>query len=146
MKTFIQVSAILMVTTFVLVNTCSAQLINWNRRSKAGHTNEGGGASNAQQAVSRSGYNQSSSAITETVSSVTGSKIRVSNRIEEMYDLNKDGNLQTTEVNSFLKDVVSAVQRKGTFSASSSILKQYDKNNDGLINAAESKAIQQSLR
>ena len=72
-----------------------------------------------------------------TIAANTTPDFKVTNQVEELYDINKDGDLQSDEVKSFLKDVSAAVEKKGNFTVSSEVLKQYDKNNDGMISRNE---------
>ena len=62
---------------------------------------------------------------------------QVSNRVERLYDLNRDGILQKDEVADFYRDVVSSVRNKGKFKVSSDLLKTFDVNNDGEIGRYE---------
>lgn len=62
---------------------------------------------------------------------------QVSNRVERLYDLNRDGILQKGEVSDFYRDVVSSVRNKGKFKVSSDLLKTFDVNNDGEIGRYE---------
>ena len=56
---------------------------------------------------------------------------------EKKYDVNVDGKLQTAEVKIFLRDVINVVDAKGGYAVDSDILKEYDKNKDGVINRYE---------
>lgn len=72
---------------------------------------------------------------------------RVTNRVEERYDINRDGKLQTAEVKIFLRDVIDEVQDKGRYSAlNSDVLKEYDKNKDKMINKYELTEIIKDVR
>ena len=56
---------------------------------------------------------------------------------EKRYDLNRDGVLQTAEAKIFLRDVIQVVDSKGGYTVDSDLLREYDKNRDGLISRTE---------
>jgi len=61
----------------------------------------------------------------------------VANKIEAVYDLNLDGKMQEAEIKKFYADAIWAVERKGKFTAASALLKDFDANGDGFIDASE---------
>jgi len=69
----------------------------------------------------------------------------VKNLIERIYDEDGDGALIDIEVLYFLRDVMRAARRKGKFQVVSSILKQYDEDQDGWISKDEAKSIEAFL-
>ena len=56
---------------------------------------------------------------------------------ERTYDVNRDGKLQPAEVKIYLRGIIEIVEKKGGFTVNSDILKEYDKNKDGLISRIE---------
>lgn len=146
----------LMVLSFVLSEVCFAQLINYNRRQNASGGGTGGGynapapqpeaPAPAEVAQPQSEEPAVMEISPEPMVMDTSSDFKVTNRIEEIYDANKDGALQSSEVTAFKKDVVSAVFKKGSFTVSSELLKEYDQNDDGKISKSESEAIESAIR
>ena len=63
-----------------------------------------------------------------------------------MYDSNRDGKLQTAEVKIMLRDFIDVVYEKNGAMYKSPILKEYDKNKDGLINKYEAEVIDAQVR
>ncbi len=57
--------------------------------------------------------------------------------VERRYDINRDGILQTAETKIFLRDVIDVIEAKGGYTINSDILKEYDKNKDGVISKIE---------
>ncbi|MCA9406343.1 MAG: hypothetical protein KC684_07395 [Candidatus Omnitrophica bacterium] len=66
---------------------------------------------------------------------------KVTNRMEQLYDMNEDNILQSNELGVFLKDVVATIEKKGSFEAQSEILQLFDNNKDMKITKAESAQI-----
>lgn len=62
---------------------------------------------------------------------------KVSSKVERAYDVNRDGKLQTAEVKIFLREVLADIDEKGGYTVDSDILKEYDKNRDGVISRYE---------
>ncbi len=131
-----------MIFVFALaaVPVCEAQMINYKRRNQRQNAtvvqkkSPGTAARNAQ--TDKINYYRgdfSPSAKTEQQSD----NPRVTNRVERLYDLNRDGYLQPEEVNDFYKDVVSSVRNKGSFQVSSDLLRNFDANQDGRISRYE---------
>ena len=65
---------------------------------------------------------------------------------ERVYDSNRDGKLQTAEVKIMLRDFIDVVYEKNGAMYKSPILKEYDKNKDGLINKYEAEVIDAQVR
>ncbi|MDP8213500.1 MAG: hypothetical protein P9X22_09490 [Candidatus Zapsychrus exili] len=70
----------------------------------------------------------------------------VSNKIEEIYDLNKDKILQKEEIKKFILDIHFTLQRRGWIAINSRILEVFDKNEDGRITQFESSDIKKYMR
>jgi len=68
------------------------------------------------------------------------------NKIEQKYDTNRDGKLQTAETTIFLRDVLDIIAEKGGYTIDSDILKPYDKNKDGVISRKEATTLQEQVR
>ena len=128
------ITFVLWVGVFVFLTSqlSFAQLINHQRRAAGGYKAPPPAEPAPAPAAETPTANENN-----TVSANTTPDFKVTNQVEELYDINKDGNLQSDEVKSFLKDVSAAVEKKGNFTISSEVLKQYDKNNDGLISRNE---------
>ncbi|MCA9409065.1 MAG: hypothetical protein KC733_10270 [Candidatus Omnitrophica bacterium] len=146
-----------------------AQLINYNRRSnevsrptisKASPSlpiKTSVSQSNSYQAEPQktsSYYNREAKTeiteATETTSqSLNGALLtsspKVTSRVEKIYDTDYDGTLQKDEIVEFLGDVVSAVERRGSFAVSSDILKNFDRDADGEISLIETDEIKKYL-
>ena len=109
-----------------------SQLINHQRRAAGGYKAPSPAAAEPAPAAETPTTNENT-----TAAATPTPDFKVTNQVEELYDINKDGNLQSDEVKSFLKDVSAAVEKKGNFTVSSEVLKPYDKNNDGMISRNE---------
>lgn len=71
---------------------------------------------------------------------------KVSGKVDQRYDINRDGILSTSEVKIFLRDVVSEVMEKNSYDATASgFLRDYDKNRDGIISRLELEEIKKDL-
>ncbi len=155
------------VLLFVAVEVSHAQMINYDRRNRRMGTQSSSQTSRAQATqvnrqeaapVANSYTTQTNEvqAEAETMSTTdavsaalqeievidqamenTSTEPRVTNRVERLYDINRDGMLQQSEVTDFYKDVVSSVRNKGRFKVSSDLLKTFDTNNDGEISRYE---------
>ncbi len=112
-----------------------AQMINYQRRARRQ------GLAVQQKAVPPAKTEEK-----DSVQAMLASNPAATNRVERIYDANKDGYLQETEIKEYLADVVSTVRRRGRASVSSSILKVFDKNGDGVITRYEVGAIKKVLR
>lgn len=69
----------------------------------------------------------------------------VKDRIERIYDLNRDGRLQREEIIDMYRDVVLSVQRRGAFTVSSDLLKDFDQNEDGRISLGEATVLSEKI-
>lgn len=111
-----------------------AQMINYKRRNQK------------QGVVSSSSYQPKANTMASPAKQIsTDAGPAVTNRVERLYDLNRDGYLQKTEVNDFYKDVVSSVKNKGKFQVSSDLLKGFDADKDGQITMYEIKEISNQI-
>ncbi|MDD3375622.1 MAG: hypothetical protein PHY73_07885 [Candidatus Omnitrophica bacterium] len=70
---------------------------------------------------------------------------RVTTREEKRYDSNRDGRFQPAESKVYLRRIVQIVDRGGKVIAQSEILKEYDKNKDGVITSFELKEIKEDV-
>ncbi len=73
-------------------------------------------------------------------------EVQVTSETERRYDANGDGKLQSAEAKVFLREVLGQVKEKGGYTVNSDILKEYDKNKDGLISRLEAEAIKLYVR
>ena len=124
---------------FISCNLAEAQMINYKRRNgnqKVKAVKKGKAIQ--KKAKKNNNRYQNRPKMTAKAESMDP---KVTNRVERLYDLNRDGALQKTEVNDFYKDVVSSVKNKGTFRVSTDLLKQFDANDDGKISRYEIKSI-----
>ncbi len=69
----------------------------------------------------------------------------VKDPVERLYDINRDSKLQTAEVKTFLRDVLEEIESKNGYLVDSDILKEYDKNKDGIISKYESDDIRKQV-
>ncbi len=65
---------------------------------------------------------------------------------DRKYDVNNDGKLQKSEVTILLRDVLDIVEEKGGYQVDSDMLKEYDKNRDGLLTKVEAIQIREHVR
>ncbi len=65
---------------------------------------------------------------------------------EKTFDVNRDGKLQTAEVKVYLRDVLDTIKEKGGYTIDSDVLKEYDRNRDGVISRYESGALSEFTR
>ena len=70
----------------------------------------------------------------------------VKTEMERRYDINRDGKLQLAEVKIYLRDTLDVINEKGGITINSEILKEYDKNKDGVISKYESTKIKDLVR
>ena len=70
----------------------------------------------------------------------------VKTETEKKYDINRDGKLQLAEVKIYLRDTLDVINEKGGITINSEILKEYDKNKDGVISKYESIKIKDLVR
>ena len=71
---------------------------------------------------------------------------KVSSKTEKAYDVNRDGKLQTAEVKVYLREVLNTIDDKGGYAIDSNILKEYDKNKDGVISRYEAEDLGEFVR
>lgn len=120
------------------VSIGNAQMINYQRRNTRMKT---GAATkrvltNTRAAAKKINYYGNDFEQDKTIAKNQGEPL-VTNRVERLYDLNRDGFLQQDEVADFYKDVVSSVRNKGDFQVSSELLRNFDENKDGRISRYE---------
>jgi hypothetical protein len=122
MKKFLSLSVC---AACLLLFICEAQagLINYQRRNKGGAPVRAG----ARAAVPAAPVGPAWIATPPAVK----------NSVEKAYDVNRDGKLQPAEVKIYLRGVIETIESKGGFTINSDILKEYDKNKDGLISRSE---------
>jgi len=70
---------------------------------------------------------------------------RVRTREEKRYDTNRDRRFQPAESKVYLRRVIQRVEKDGSVSARSELLKEYDINKDGVITLVESKEIKDDV-
>ena len=137
MKKFIL--SISVVFTFMLIGDAQAGLINYNRRNNTG-TPTGGGyrrAAPAAKPAAPAPVKPVAAAPAATIPLWMQTPPQVKTAIERVYDVNRDGKLQPAEVKIYLRSVIETVDAKGGLTVNSDILKEYDKNKDGLISRIE---------
>ena len=124
-KFFMLSVALIMTITFC--SLAHAGLINYKRRGTGGAAPTGGG------------YNRPApqAAAPATGPSWKRQSPRAETADEKKYDINRDGLLQTAEIKIYLRDVIDGIAQKGGYTVDSNILKEYDKNKDGVISAYE---------
>lgn len=59
------------------------------------------------------------------------------NAEEESFDINRDGKLQSAEVKVYLRGIMKRVEARSYVNVTTDILREYDKNKDGVINVSE---------
>lgn len=133
MKKYFSTAMFFLIFTFVAVQVVSAQMINYNRRNKK------------LNAASGNSYQKPKASSKAAAQSSGEAGPAVTNRVERLYDLNRDGFLQKAELSDFYKDVVSSVKNKGKFEVSSDLLKQFDADQDGQITMYEVKEISKQI-
>ena len=153
---------------FMMALSADAQLIDYNRLQKrkenkiqlrnqvpAVKQEVSAPATSPNNAYQEKKVTQSKEAVKAKVEMVEPKKIskrefdriiksnpRVKDRIERIYDLNRDGVLQQGEIIDMYKDVILSVNRRGSFVVSSDLLKGFDKDDDGQIGRAEASDIE----
>lgn len=125
---------------FTMVGVSHAQMINYKRRNQKTTVKKSNAdmpkKSMAQSSQDSINYYRRDYQDVGSQAQVS-SDPQVTNRVERLYDLNRDGYLQSDEVNDFYKDVVSSVRNRGSFRVSSDLLKGFDANRDGRISRYE---------
>ena len=56
---------------------------------------------------------------------------------ERRYDINGDGLLQSAEIKVYLRAIIERVEGRGYVNVTTDLLREYDKNKDGIINENE---------
>ena len=116
---------------FMLISNAQAGLINYKRREGATPAPAGGGYKKPAPAA------KAAAAAAPAAPMWMQNAPEVKTAAERVYDINRDGKLQPAEVKIFLRSVAEVVDAKGGFTVNSDILKEYDKNHDGLISRTE---------
>ncbi|MBZ0165669.1 MAG: hypothetical protein K8I00_02600 [Candidatus Omnitrophica bacterium] len=120
------------------VSISDAQMINYQRRNTKGEARAATKKvmTSTRAAAKKINYYGNDFKQDKTIKKSQGEPL-VTNRVERLYDLNRDGLLQPDEVADFYKDVVSSVRNKGDFQVSSELLRNFDENKDGRISRYE---------
>jgi hypothetical protein len=129
MKKMIRIGLWITILTVIMVQAASAQLINYGRRNQF-----------------INGSTDSPKSDDMTVPQWAKETPKVTNNSERRYDINRDGLLQSAEVKVMLRDVIETVEDRGSVVVYSDILKEYDKNKDRYITAAELDKIRQDAQ
>lgn len=108
----------------MFIYDANAGLINYDRRNKPGVAPSRGGAPARVPAP-------------VVVPAWMKTPPGVKNAAEKVYDVNRDGKLQPAEVKIYLRSVIETIESKGGFTINSDILREYDKNRDGVISRYE---------
>jgi len=139
----IKVGSAVIVFLFMLTNMCYAGLINYQRRNRR---MGGGGGEDAPAAAPVRGRRimdeESLAGWMKKLPVITWRD----NRKLRRYDINRDNKLQTAEVKVYLRDVMEKIQAKGGYTIDSTILKEYDRNRDGVVSRYEARKITEHLR
>lgn len=139
---------VLGVVMFTFVNVSSAQLIDYKRREKRQAVKAVASVTPKVKDNPMKPYVNKPVILSPKVEAIdiVTSNPKVSTRIERIYDMDRDGNLQEDEILEFFSDVVDSVKKKGRFLVSSDLLKSFDTNSDGKISRYESLAIKKLLK
>ncbi len=128
MNRLLQVSLFLVLASVFAVSLAQAGLINHERRNR----NAGGAAANTGTGKPAPAPKAAAAMPSwKTIPPVAASKV------EQRYDTNRDGKLQTAEMKILLRDVVDNVEAKGSYTVNAAAVKIYDKNSDGIISRNE---------
>lgn len=65
---------------------------------------------------------------------------------ERRFDTNRDGRLQSAEVKVYLRGIIEQVEDRGYVSAVTDLLREYDRNRDGMINASELERMKEHVK
>lgn len=68
------------------------------------------------------------------------------NAEERRFDINRDDMLQSAEIKVYLRRIVERVEKRGYVSVTSDLLREYDKNKDGVINSYEIDLIKEHVK
>jgi len=119
-----------------MVSVASAGLVNYDRKAKkAGLTPPATTVKPA--AVKAPAPKVSVPAAVSSVPAWLKTPQAVQNELQQKSDMNGDGKLQTFETKMYLRDVIDSVNANGKVPADTNILKAYDANKDGMIEASE---------
>jgi hypothetical protein len=150
-KQLVILSAVIL--SLAMTQISFAGLINYNRRNQ---TNTGQAVSQTRTTTMPTTASTTATAKKTTTAPDVAMKmdmpgwqsavVSVKNSAERRFDLNRDGNLQAAETKKFLQDVVDQVDRRGATVVTSTILNDYDKNDDGVINRSEAELISKDLK
>ena len=124
---------------FAVTSLCFAGLIDYDRLKKIQERRRLSAAAAQEQAQKK---DEGDDAIPDWM--VEDPK--VIDKAEDVYDVNRDGKLQSVEVKILLRDVWTQVKEKGGYTVNMNILKEYDKNKDGLISRLEAEEIARDVR
>jgi len=116
-----------LLSLIVLFEPVSAQLINYGRRNRF---------------IRMTGADQTEESLPSWAKELPEPK----NAEERRYDINRDGKLQSAEVKVYLRDVLERVERRGYVSVTTDVLREYDKNKDGMINMSEIDLIKEHVK
>ncbi|MGE0269215.1 MAG: EF-hand domain-containing protein [Candidatus Omnitrophota bacterium] len=138
MRRLLMIITTVLIFYFVSIQSAQAQMINYNRRNKS--------QLDSSKKFSKPKAIQYTSTRKDLAKQAQAkADPAVTNRVERLYDLNRDGFLQKDELKDFYKDVVSSVKNKGKFKVSSELLKNFDADNDGQISLYEINDISSQL-
>lgn len=135
---------------FAMASVAEAQMINYKRRNqrqsvKKTVSDNPQRVSSDRKAEQKLNYYRGDYAAESVDREELSAQPRVTNRVERLYDLNRDGYLQQDEVADFYRDVVSSVQNRGSFRVSSELLRDFDADQDGRISRYEVSEISNRL-
>ena len=119
--------------TSFMISDAMAGLINYNRAQK--RKTGGGAAAPARPAAAAPA--PAPKPAQDTRPMWMRQVQNASTATEKKYDVNRDGLLQTAEVKIYLRDVAQVVEAKGGYTVDSEVLRDYDKNRDGVITRYE---------
>ena len=125
-KRTILITVMFLLATFVMADVGFAGLINYKRKN----------------AATTAAGKKDAPSVAKWMTTLP----MVQSTIEQKYDVNRDGKLQTAEVKTFLRDVEVIVAAKGGYTVDSDVLKEYDKNRDGVINRYEVSVLKEHSR
>ena len=136
MRRLIVSVAVVVLLSFIGSQVCSAQLINYNRRNRAGAPANAGYRNTPQNTAPQPA--PAAPAVPPSMPAAVK---------QEAYGMNENKSAHPPmPTNAVLKEVVAAVNKNGSTKVISDILKKYDKNKDGMISKAEAKAIEADIR
>lgn len=125
MKRFILSLSVCAACLLMSIFDAQAGLINYGRRNNPGAPAPARGGAQAKAVAP--------AAVPAWMKTPPG----VKNAAEKVYDVNRDGKLQPAEVKIYLRSVIETIESKGGFTINSDVLREYDKNRDGVISRYE---------